>query len=361
MRRLAMILAVCASLGWHCAQGGGAWAHAALEPVPPHTQAKSAVLVDVNTGRVLMEKNAHTPMRIASITKIMTAILAIEYGELSKKVTVSRHATYAEGSSVYLKENQRIPLKDLLYGLMLRSGNDAAVAIAEHIAGSEENFSILMNIKAMELGMRNTHFRNPHGLDTAEDHYSSAFDMAVLTAYALKNPVFQEIVKTTKYRVSFPGEQWDTVWYNKNKMLNLYEGADGVKTGYTKRAGRTLVSSATRNGQQLVAVTLNDPDDWRDHRALLDWGFENYPLRTLLQKGQEVPTPPLWEKERVKLRIAHNFQYPLTEEEIQLVETRIILQPLNARQLRKSRGKEVGQVVVSLRGEQIGRVPIILR
>lgn len=324
----------------------------------PTVQAESAVLLDVDTKRVLYEKNADEPKPIASITKIMTAILAIEYGRLDDLVVVSPKASRMEGSSIYLRPGEQVTLETLLYGLMLRSGNDAAVAIAEHIAGSEENFVKLMNMKAWELGMNRTQFANPHGLD-AEGHYSTARDMALLSAYALKNPVFQEIVKTKVKRVSWPGEQWMRSWANKNKMLQFYDGADGVKTGYTKKAGRTLVSSATRGRQQLVVVTLNDPDDWRDHMRLLDYGFSQYPARLLLKEGQLLPVPASWPAAERRLEVGRSLYYPLSQNEVEDVKATIVFSPhARSRWEKGSSGEVVGNVHVVFHGKPIGVLPI---
>ncbi|GAB6929922.1 D-alanyl-D-alanine carboxypeptidase DacB [Paenibacillus sp. JCM 10914] len=253
----------------------------------PPNHAQSAALIDVTSGRLLYSKNGDERMRIASLTKIMTAIVAIEHGKLDDQVTVSKNAFAKEGSSLFLKLGEEMTLENLLYGLMLRSGNDAATAVAEHVGGTEEGFVMLMNEKAQELGMSNSHFMNPHGLDH-DEHYSSANDVAVLTAYALQNPVFSEIVKTPTKKAPNPNESWDYKWDNKNKMLRFYEGADGVKTGYTKKAFRCLVSSATRDGQQIAAVTLNDGNDWNDHSTMLDYGFAHFPLKQVTEKGQKI-------------------------------------------------------------------------
>lgn len=209
-------------------------AEMAEELSKPSTHAESAALIDVTSGRILFSKEGDKQMRIASLTKIMTAIVAIENGKLDDKVKVSAAAFGKEGSSIYLKLGEEMSLENMLYGLMLRSGNDAATAIAEHVGGSEEGFVLMMNQKAEEIGLRGTHFMNPHGLD-ADGHYSTASDMARLTAYALQNPVFKRIVATEQKSAPNPNESWDYSWHNKNKMLRLYEGADGVKTGYTKR------------------------------------------------------------------------------------------------------------------------------
>ena len=213
-------------------------------PSAIYTHAKGVALIDVESGG-FYNSNGDKPMKIASLTKIMTAIVAIEHGKLSDMVKTSVRAAGREGSSIYLKKGEEMSLQNLLYGLMLRSGNDAATAIAEHVGGSEEGFVHMMNEKAQMLGLTNTQFMNPHGLDV-EGHYSTANDLAKLTAYALKNPIFKTIVKTKVKTAPNPNDKWDYSWKNKNRMLTMYEGADGVKTGYTKQALRCLVSSATR-------------------------------------------------------------------------------------------------------------------
>lgn len=310
------------------------------------TSARGTSLIDVESGRILYSEDGNQQMRIASLTKIMTAIVAIEYGELSDVVTVSKRAAGKEGSSIYLQVGEKMSLTHLLYGLMLRSGNDAATAIAEHVGGSEAGFVLLMNKKAEELGLVNTQFRNPHGLDE-DGHYSSPNDLAVLTAYALKNKVFAEIVKTKDKKVPNPHEKWDYSWHNKNKMLFMYEGADGVKTGYTKKALRCLVSSATRNGQQLVAVTINDGDDWRDHKHLLDYGFKHYPLHTIVNKKDEVAG--------TTYRYSKDFKYPLEENE----KAKISAQFVEEDQLSVNyRLGSKGIVRFYLDGKEIGQTPI---
>jgi len=310
------------------------------------TNAEAAAVVDVSSGRILYSKQGDVRMRIASLTKVMTAIVAIEQGNLADLVTVSRNAAVQEGSSVYLKAGEQVSLSTLLYGLMLRSGNDAAVAIAEHVGGSLEGFVYMMNEKAAQLGMTNTHFTNPSGLDE-EGHVSTANDLAKLTAYALKNPVFRDIVKTKVKRLPNPDGRWDYVWENKNKMLHLYEGADGVKTGYTKLARRCLISSATRGGQQIAVVTLNDNYDWADHARALDYGFEHFPLTQLAKKGEPV--------DGTKLVIGSNFYYPLTEEEKSRVTKKTILG--DPRSLSYRLG-ELGRLQISLENEVIASLPL---
>lgn len=292
-------------------------AHHVEGPPEIRTHARAAALIDVGSGRILYSYNGDTRLLIASLTKIMTAIVAIENANLTDIVTVNRSAVGKEGSSVYLREGEEITLHHLLYGLMLRSGNDAATAIAEYVGGTEEGFVYMMNMKAEELGLMNTSFRNPHGLDE-EDHYSTAHDLAKLTAYALRDPTFREIVSTKVKRVPNPHETWDRIWYNKNKMLTLYDGADGVKTGYTKAAGRGLVSSATRDGRQLAVVTIDDASDWADHANLFDWGFRYFANHRLITKGEAVPD--------TTYIAARSFDYPLYEGELEHVTHEVILQ-----------------------------------
>ena len=232
---------------------------------------------------MLYSKNGDERLRIASLTKIMTAIVAIEHGKLDDRVKVSKNA-FAKGLSLFLKLGEEMTLENLLYGLMSRSGNDVATAIAEHVGGRKKALSLLMNEKAAGLGLTNSHFMNPHGLDH-DDHYSSANDVAKLTAYALKNPVFSDIVKTPTKKAPNPNEAWDYKWDNKNKMLRFYEGRTASKP-VTPKAFRRLVSSATRNGQQIAAVTLNDGNDWNDHSKMLDYGFNHFPLKRLRRKGR---------------------------------------------------------------------------
>jgi D-alanyl-D-alanine carboxypeptidase (penicillin-binding protein 5/6) len=308
--------------------------------------AETAALVDVSSGKILYSKQGNKQMRIASLTKVMTAIVAIEQGTLSDAIEINKRAFAKEGSSLYLQLGEQMSLQNLLYGLMLRSGNDAATAIAEHIGGSEEGFSYLMNEKAVVLGMNHSHFMNPHGLDV-KDHYSTAEDMAHLTAYALKNPVFQDIVKTKVKKVPNPNASWNYVWANKNKMLSLYPDADGVKTGYTKLAKRCLISSATRGGQQLAVVTLNDSDDWADHSRLLDYGFKNFPLKKLVDKGEQIQSG---------IAAAESFSYPLTTEETNNLTRRAVMNNNDSLPVRLG---TLGELKLYIADRQIGTVPLI--
>ena len=249
----------------------------------PSVSAKGAILMDSLTGEILYEKNAYTKLPMASTTKIMSAMLALEMCDNpDEQFVVDSEAIKVEGSSMGLQEGDIVTMRTLVYGMLLPSGNDAANAAAVRISGSVEAFVELMNDRAAELGMSSTHFVTPSGLDDdTDDHYSTAYDMAILTREALKIPEFTEICGQYSAKVSFgnpPYERWLT---NSNKLLNSCEGVIGVKTGFTDKARRCLVSACERNGSRLICVTLNDPDDWLDHTKLFDYGFEMYEQQAL--------------------------------------------------------------------------------
>lgn len=241
--------------------------------------ARSAVLIISDNGEVIYSKDKDIRLGMASTTKIMTAITVIEHSGLDTEVAVPKQACGVEGSSAYLYEGEKLTIRDLLYALMLQSANDAAVALALTVGGSIEDFCTLMNNKAAELGLKNTHFTNPHGLDD-EEHYSSAYDLALIMAYAMKNESFREITSTYKYT---SGQR---LFVNHNRLLLNCEGCIGGKTGYTKQCGRCLVSVTERNGLELIAVTLDAPNDWNDHKALYDYGYSRYEKISPVTDGQ---------------------------------------------------------------------------
>ncbi|WP_186328568.1 D-alanyl-D-alanine carboxypeptidase family protein [Bacillus sp. X1(2014)] len=319
--------------------------------------AASAVLIEQKSGRILYEKDAHTKRRIASITKIMTAKLAIESGKMNEYVKVSEQATRAEGSSVYLKPGEKIKLKDLVYGLMLRSGNDTAVAIAEYVGGSVEGFAYLMNQKAKQIGMLNTHFSNPHGLDDHEDHYSTAYDMAVLMRYAMQDKTFKKISGTKVYRAPNPTEDWDRVWKNKNRLLTKYKYTTGGKTGYTKRAKRTLVTTATKGDMSLIAVTLNGPDDWNDHISMYESGFKGFDMAEVLAEGKIDGIKTKVYKNH--LYVKKSIVYPVTSEEVDLFSIKYKLnKPTPKFDNDKKNDAVVGKAEVYLDGRVVQETPI---
>jgi serine-type D-Ala-D-Ala carboxypeptidase (penicillin-binding protein 5/6) len=239
---------------------------------PPAIGAEAAVLMVANTGRVLYDKNPAGIMYPASTTKIITLITALQRGDLNSIVTVSPRAARCDGSRLELRPGDRLTLRDLLYGMMLVSGNDAAEAVAEHIAGSVPAFVGMMNAQAEKMGAVRTHFSNPHGLPDPINHFTTAYDMALITANAMRNPEFARIVSTSQYTVAFRNRPEVRV-FNTNRLLNVYQGANGVKTGYTDAAGDCLVAAAKRRDVQLIAVLLNDDTRWSDAPKLLDYGF----------------------------------------------------------------------------------------
>lgn len=262
---------------------------------PPALSAQGAILMDFKTGQVLHDKNINKKLAPASTTKIMTAIIAIESGRLDETVHISAAAAGTGGSSLNLYPGQNITLRELVTGLLLRSGNDAAVAIAEHLAGSVDAFVEIMNKKAASIGAVHTHFSNPHGL-SAPSHLSTAFDLAWMTRYALSNPLFAEIVSTKETNIEWldrKGKSQDRSLRNTNKLLWMLEDADGVKTGTTNRAGPCLVSSATRGNQKLIAVVLNDRSRWFDSMQLLKYGFDSFDLYEYAEQGAILTSLPV--------------------------------------------------------------------
>lgn len=248
------------------------------------TSARSAILMDTDSNRILYEKNIHEVRSVASISKIMTAVVAIESGKLNDKVVVGEEINKAYGSGIYIKVGEELTIKDLLYGLMLRSGNDAALAIAAYVGGSVDDFVKMMNEKAKQIGMRNTTFNNPSGLDQEKGNYSTAYDMAILTSYAMKLEDYKTITSTKKYVLTTNENTYS--WINKNKLLSIYKYTTGGKTGFTEIAKRTLVSTASKDNTNLVVVTLNDGNDWQDHQNLFEYGFANYTNLKMLSKGK---------------------------------------------------------------------------
>lgn len=312
--------------------------------------ARSAFVVDTVSGRVLYERKPDERSLVASTTKIMTALVVCEQCNVLDRMRIPREAIGVEGSSMYLKEGEVLTLQELLYGLMLSSGNDAAVALAIYCGGTVEGFAELMNDKARNLGLNHTHFVNPNGLDHP-DHYSTARDLAKLAGYAMENPIFRKTVSSKNIRV---GERYLT---NHNKLLWRVEGADGVKTGYTKAAGRILVSSAERKGRRIVAATIDDPDDWADHAAFLEQGFSGYTEQLLLRKGTVVGSVDVMggTGERVQILAAEDYSYPIAEGEtvqFALPGPGFVYAPV-------VEGASAGWVYALIGGNAIGKIPTV--
>ena len=312
--------------------------------------AQKAILLDAETGRVLYEKDADSRSLIASTTKIMTALVVCEHCNVLDRMKIPKEAVGIEGSSMYLKEGEVLSLQELLYGLMLRSGNDAAVALAIYCGGTVEGFAEMMNDKARQLGMTGTHFVNPNGLDNP-GHYSTARDLAILSAYAMKNPIFYQTVSAKSVTV---GER---VLQNHNKLLWRVEGADGVKTGYTKAAGRILVSSATRSGRRLICVTINDGNDWADHATLLEKGFSEYSVRQIVRQGECLGTATVFSgtEETVSLLAAEDFSFSLASDE----KASIVLPPPGFAYAPVVCGQYAGDASVCIGDHTVGKVKLV--
>ena len=322
-----------------------------LLPLPVQAvSAQKAYVLDAVSGRVLYEKQPDARSLIASTTKIMTALIVCEQCNVLDRMRIPKEAVGIEGSSMYLREGEVLTLQELLYGLMLSSGNDAAVALAIYCGGTVEGFAELMNDKARVLGLTGTHFENPNGLDSP-GHYSTARDLAVLAAYAMENPIFYKTVSAKNVKV---GQRYLT---NHNKLLWRVEGADGVKTGFTKAAGRILVSSATRGGRRLIAVTINAPDDWNDHTAFLEEGFSRYAQKRIVSAGQTVGTQAVagGKNGRVAVLAAENFDYALAPEE----QPQLALPGPGFVYAPAVEGAEAGYVYVLIQGKAVGKVPVV--
>lgn len=278
--------------------------------------AKSAILINAHTNEVVYEKNAYEKRGMASTTKIMTALLAIEKGNLQKTVVADDDDVRVEGTSIGLKAGDKITLKTLVQGMLLESGNDAANVTARVIGKSREKFVSLMNKKAKEIGMKNTHFENPSGL-TEEEHFSTAFDMALLGSYAIKNKQFRDICSLSSVRVSYGNPEYQRTFKNHNKLLNSVEGAFGIKTGFTKVSGRCLVSAAQRNGVTLIAVTLCAPDDWNDHKKLFEYGFEKVKMYETDFNAEEIRVDVVGsDNKKIGVKLKNQLTYTAMSEEI---------------------------------------------
>lgn len=312
--------------------------------------ARRAYVLDAVSGRELFVRNPDERSLIASTTKIMTALIVCEQCNVLDRMRIPKEAVGIEGSSMYLKEGEVLTLQELLYGLMLSSGNDAAVALAIYCGGTVEGFAELMNDKARNLGLTGTHFENPNGLDSP-GHYSTARDLAKLAAYAMKNPIFYKTVSAKSVRI---GERCLT---NHNKLLWKLEGADGVKTGFTKAAGRILVSSATRQGRRIIGVTIDAPDDWNDHCQLLNEGFVRYQNRKIVQAGQHVSVLEVLggDARRIEVLAAEDFSYALAAEEC----PQLVLPGPGFVYAPAVEGAEAGFAYVLINGTVIGKVPVV--
>ena len=322
----------------------------------PETNAVSSILIEAQSGKIIYEDNAYEKRAMASITKIMTTLLTIESGNLDEPFVVDSEAIKAEGTSMGLKEGDIVTRRALCYGMMLPSGNDAANAAAVSVAGDIDSFIKLMNERAKEIGMVNTNFVTPSGLD-ADGHYTTAYDMALLTREALNNRIFADICKLETATLEYGNSPYRRTLSNSNKMLKMYDGAIGVKTGFTDNARRTLVSAATRNGVTLICVTLSDPDDWKDHTALLDYGFSKVSMQTVTDNlgkfnlsvvGGTCDSVIATKSKDFKLTVIDG----VLEYETQVLASKFLYAPINC-------GDVVGEVRYLSDGEVLCSVPLV--
>ena len=308
--------------------------------------ATSSIVMDMDSGRILYSKNKDEKRLIASITKIMTATIALENGNLKDKYTAKEEILQMYGTSIYLEYNEKMSLEDLLYGLMLRSGNDAAVVISNNISKDEKSFVKLMNKKAKKLGMNNTIFSNSHGLDEVTKNYSTAYDMALLSTYAYtKFPIYRKIVGTKKYNAVTKNKSY--LWYNRNKLLNSYSYCTGGKNGYTPSAGKTLVTNAEKNNLRLTIVTLNDSSEYTTHKNLYEYIFDKYKRYKIVDKSKFLIGKSFFKD---KLYIKDSFYYPLTMEEVDNIKTIV---KINKKKNYKNK-ECVGSIDIYLNKEKIG-------
>ena len=301
----------------------------------------STIIMDVDSGRVLYEKNANSTKLIASTTKIMTCIIALENSDIEKEITVGEEVLSMYGTNIYIEKGEKLKIIDLLYGLMLRSGNDAAIALAYNTLGYE-NFINKMNEKAKEIGMVNTSFENPHGLDDDTKNYSTAYDMALLSRYAYNNLTYRKIVSTKKYITKSSIKSY--IWYNRMSLLTKYRYCIGGKNGYTPKAGKSLVSYAKKNDLVLTIISLDDPSIYENHKNLYTEYFSKYENYTIVEKGK-------FNINNINYRINSNFKYPLSKSELDNIKTLVKID-------NNSYSKNSGSVEIYFNNEIIGRVDI---
>ncbi|NMA54370.1 MAG: D-alanyl-D-alanine carboxypeptidase [Firmicutes bacterium] len=332
----------------------------AVAPSKPELVAQAAALIDADTGRLLYTKNPDLKLPVASTTKILTALLVLERGSLTDKVTISEKAAFQEGSSMYTSPGETYTVEELLYGLMLNSGNDAALALAEYVNENVADFAEAMNERARQLGALNTNFTNSSGLPDP-DSYSTAKDMALIARAAMARNDFREIAGTKERYVPWPVKDTDKLLVNHNKLLWRYEGADGVKTGYTSEARQCLVASASRQGRRLIAVVLKSEQEsvWRDAQLLLDWGFTNFYNRTLVSAGETLDTVSVkkGQADEVEAVAKHDLLVTLDREQ---EEIKTILEGVPSElEAPVDQGQPLGQAVFTAEETEIGRVPLL--
>lgn len=306
---------------------------------------KSSIVIDYDSGRVLYEKDPNSKMLIASTTKIMTCIVTLENSSLSKKVKVGEEITKVYGTNIYVEVGEELTVEDLLYGLMLRSGNDAAIVLANNIFNSEEEFVNKMNEKAQFIGMKNTVFGNPHGLDEDTKNYSTAKDMALLARYAYKNKEYRKIISAKKYFTNSSIKSYK--WYNRMDLINNYKYCVGGKNGYTPKAGKTLVSYALKNNMTIITVSLDDSDCYENHKKIDEIIFDKFRNYTIIDKNNFRVDSSLVKK---KVYLKKSFSYPLSKDELDKISTSIYIS--------NEKNKIIGKVSIKLNSNEIGKLDI---
>jgi len=327
----------------------------------PKIGASAAVLIEAQSGAVLYGKNAEVRRAPASTTKMMTAIVALEKGRLNQVIKVSRKAAATGGSTIWLKAGERLTLKELLEGMMLRSGNDGSVAVAEGVSGSVKDFVRLMNLKAKEIGALHTNFQNPHGL-RAPSHYTTALDLALIARYGMENPYFARLVRTKVGTLEWFDRKKQVEIRNTNRLLWYFEGADGVKTGTTNEAGHCLVGSAVRDGKRLIAVVLNSRKRWDDCARLLEYGFEAFVIRTIVRTDQPVARVAVrgGDRKTVSVYPRSNLVAVVRKDAAESIrpQLRLAEQPLNAP---LAAGQAVGSIGYSYDDQWVEGVDVVIR
>lgn len=325
----------------------------------PEIQGKAAILIDEGSGRVLYQKNANRRMSPASLTKIMTALLVIEDDDIDQRVYISKRAAETGESSIWLEAGETLSRRELLYALMLSSANDAAVALAESVSGTQEKFVQKMNARARQLGLMNTHFCNPHGLE-APGHYTTAYDLAFLTRQAMTDPLFRKVVATRAMEIPWAGHPWNRQLFNKNRLLYRYRGAIGVKTGYTKGAGNCLVGAAQRGPLKLIVVVLNSSQVYEDAEKLLDYAFVRYQGYAIKLDEKHLKVNVKGGRSRdVRLKPERDVVVAVTPSEKKLLSYRVSV-PGSVRAPVK-RGAALGSIRILLKGKEIGSVNLLAR
>lgn len=324
----------------------------------PQPQGKAALLMDASSGRVVFQLNAHQHLSPASVTKIMTALLLIENGDLDRKVTISETAAATPESSIWLEAGEKLTRRQLLYACMLNSANDAAVALAESMAGSEKNFVELMNRRARELGMKDTHFCNPHGLET-KGHYTTAYDLALVSREAMNYKVFRQVVSTRTRHIPWAGNDYDRLLINQNRLLYRYDSAIGIKTGYTKQAGNCVVGAAQKGSLLLIAVAMNSPSVYQDLEQMLDYGFTHYKKVTIKKSRQLSMTVPVTNGlgETVKVRPKTDLTVAVASGEKNRLAYKLF--PASSVAAPVKKGQTAGYCKIYVAGREAGKVDLV--